>query len=321
MQLRTPLIILLLLGIGLGFSLPIPSAVVRAVAVLFLALVAYESVARIKTVDGLSAKIRDWTIVFAVFKMLTFTVVGYYLGLPWIDAALLASLLLSVADNHPFLALESVWSSPIATLLPFVILAFLDPSVPLSFQDQFFALALRMLTGIGVGVVGGMLLLSAAHRTRNSWHPFLALVAALFVFFVSQYFGGFGLLGVVTLGIFAGRTAVKKSLTLEGPFLDVVAAIGIVLLGMLVQIPRTAEFLHITLILLGVSIVIRFVALKVCRVKKDVLRLTLAPRGLPMAAVLLALAANQLASPYVVALGVALLVGFNVVALIGKRFS
>ncbi|HSU73014.1 MAG TPA: hypothetical protein VLJ21_04150 [Candidatus Binatia bacterium] len=316
MELRSPLILLLLLGIGLGFSIPLPVEVVSAVSLLFLALVAFESVVRIKlhALDTMSLRMLKWVVVFTVFKLLAFSFAGQLLGLPVQDAVLLATLLLSVGGSHPFLALESTWASPLATLLPFVVLSFRDPAVPGAFLDQFLALALRMVTSIGVGIFGGVLLLSAMHRIRNTFHALASVIAAVIVFIVTTLFGGFGLIGVAALGLFIGNTGIKKTLSLEGPVLDVVGVIGVIVLGMSVTLPRTQEFIVLALALLAISVVIRLLAL--AKVGKDILPLALAPRGLPMVAVLLALAP---VAPQVVALGTALLVGYDVLALVGKH--
>lgn len=321
MELRSPLTLLLLLAVGLSFSpLSVPSDVVRAVALVLLSLVAFEGIARVKlhALDSSALRMLRWVLVFAAFKLLAFTLIGKYLGLEWVEALLLATVLLSISGKDPFLAEEKVWTTPLAMLLPFVVLGFADPTVAPSFLDQFTWLALKLIVSIGVGIFLGVLMISLLRKVRVTWHPEVLVLGSIATFLLSQHLEGYGLLAVAALGLFVGNASLKKSLTLEGPVLDIVAAVGVVLLGLSTSIPLTRDFFILAGALLAASLVLRYVALLIGGVRKEMWPVLLAPRGIPMAAVLLGILGDTLVSPVLIALGVVLLITYNLLALVGK---
>lgn len=323
-KLRIPDVLLLLItGVCLSIItfggervLSFPPLFLTSIGVIALALILFDSMARVKLreLDSFSFKALKLVLVFTLLILVGFSAAAHYLaGFSWWLALLLAALLsgtspdivlslLGTSKHHTIelLKLESIFNTPLTVLLPFIVLDIaggFEAGVTQEFVTHFARFLTELVSGIGAGVIVALVLLKVIKKAHNTPYEFLAIIVAILVSYVlAENLNGNGVLAVTTLGLFFGNSILKDKrhlLTFESLIARSLYIFVFVLLGLVLSLPLTLEFFLSSLSLFGVYLLIRFVAvgLSVKSSFKELIFATLnCSKGVATATVLFALA-------------------------------
>ncbi len=165
------------------------------------------------------------------------------------------------------LKFESVINTPIIVLIPFIILDLMEIDTGiLTFADQFLPFLQQIITGIGTGVVVGLIVFRFMRRFYSEkLSPLSLITAALLTYVLSENLGGNGVLAVTTLGIFFGNVTVKKKVELQefsSMLSNVLEILVFILIGFLVPLELNLGFFLKSVVLFFIMILIRFFAIQ-----------------------------------------------------------
>jgi cell volume regulation protein A len=118
-------------------------------------------------------------------------------------------LLKKQADILTILKMESIINSPLAVLIPFLFLSFLESAptevlVPTVYISQFW---LMIAAGVGGGLVIGFAVASILDRMLEEYTPLLLFALALLTYGLVEAVGGSGMLAAAVAGCIIGNTA------------------------------------------------------------------------------------------------------------------
>ena len=118
-------------------------------------------------------------------------------------------LLKKQADILTILKMESIINSPLAVLIPFLFLSFLEAAptevlVPTVYISQFW---LMIAAGVGGGLVIGFAVASILDRMLEEYTPLLLFALALLTYGLVEAVGGSGMLAAAVSGCIIGNTA------------------------------------------------------------------------------------------------------------------
>lgn len=199
------------------------------------------------------------------------------------------------ADILTILKMESIINSPLAVLIPFLFLSFLEsaPSevlVPTVYISQFW---LMIAAGVGGGLVIGFAVTSILDRMLKEYTPLLLFALALLTYGLVEAVGGSGMLAAAVSGCIIGNTAFahrKAAKKFHSEISDMLRISIYTLLGAQVFLDLNpllilAEILFVVLVFAVRPILITFLAREV---EADYESMTLlkwvAPRGISAAA-------------------------------------
>lgn len=296
-------------------------------AILALAMIVFDGSSRfsISEFDQLSTKTLELSILFMVFNTIlitailnifyyNFTAQGILLGI--VLGVIMAgtdpaSIFILLGDKHhkvlQFLRVESLLNTPIMVIIPFLLVEIVKElntgevisRTIVEFITPFFQ---QIIVGIGTGVLIGIIVLKAMRKWYSeSLSPVALLGAALISYILAENIGGNGVLAVAVLGLVFGNSYVRQKGTLQ-EFSSIVGfALQImvfVLLGTMVQLPKSLTFWLASLTILLGTLVCRYVAINIIvkneYSKKERLFMTLnIPKGIALAVVALTFAVTQ----------------------------
>ncbi len=272
-----------------------PDVFLHGLAILGLAMVAFDSAARLRfrELDTSHRNAARLAFVNALFMLVFLTASAkYLLGESLLNSILLASLLIGTSAEHGLLKLESMVSTPLAVVLPFIALSLIQLGATLPF-------AMNIIIGIGTGIFAGVILFKLIqHAHEKTYSPLVLIIAALLSYVLAERLGGSGVLAAGALGIFLGNVYAKQKITLlDGRMGNALTILAFILAGLLVDIPYSAEFFITSGILFAAYLVLRFVAARISMKQSihETIYMTLnAPKGNATAVVLFALLAYQI---------------------------
>jgi len=168
------------------------------------------------------------------------------------------------------LEIESIINTPITVLIPLIILNI--------YQGIFQAQALlttflqSIMTGIGAGLFLGLVSFRLMKKQYlENISPLVVIALALISYSVAEYLGGSGVLSVTVLGLIFGQSILKEKEELQkftAIFTNFLKIIVFVLLGVMLKIPFTFNFLLKATILFTIYLAIRYLAVHVTFLKQ-----------------------------------------------------
>ncbi len=324
-KIKIPDVLLLLItGILFGATsykgqplIQFPELFLISIAILALALIVFDSTARwrIKELDALSLQAMKITIVTIIFQIILFSLAAYYLlGIAGWLAILFATILCGTGPEVllplvtkknkalSILKLESLFNTPLTVIFPFIVIELMQNvkgQLMTSLIDQLVPFIMKFIVGLGAGVFVGIILFKIMQKSYTSVYSSLAvIIAALLSYVLAENLGGSGVLAVTALGLFFGKTLEKQRETLlsvEGALAKALYILVFILLGLIVHLPLTKEFILNSLMMFGIYLLIRFIAILVSMRKehnlKEKIFLTLnSPKGIATATVVFIIA-------------------------------
>jgi cell volume regulation protein A len=283
--------------------LEFPSQFLTSIGILALVMIVFDSSSRfkLKEFDQLSLYALKLTGAFLFFNMLFLTIAlifvfGLKFNLFYILLALLFSALMSGTDPGAVLSMfgqtknkvvkileiESLINTPLVVLLPFIFLDLMNKIVgksisTIQFFDQLFPFLkdflLRLIAGIGAGVLIGIIIFKVMRKQYSGvLSPLSIITAALMTYILAENLGGNGVLAVTTLGLFFSNVYVKQKVELlefSSIFTNALEILVFVLIGLIIDIPRTPEFLMQSFLLFVIYILIRFLSVQLSFKKEE----------------------------------------------------
>ncbi len=286
LKFKVPDVLLLMLaGLAVGTSYDFSHYdFLAGLAVFFLVMIIFESTSKFKVTEVLKASPRALKLasIFLVFCIIFLTLFTHLLfskdllsGTSFLLSAVFAALMSGTSAEAvltmlkgrrekiiEILKFESILNTPLAVLIPIIILSFHNGSMNTgSLTLQFLQ---NIMAGVGAGLVLGIFIFELMKkRYIPQISPLAAVASALFAFVVAEKIGGSGVLSVTTLGLLFGAYQIKEKLEIE-KFINIFTAflkiVVFILLGVIISIPANAIIILKSLLLFAIYILIRFSA-------------------------------------------------------------
>jgi len=284
------ILLLLLIGVGLGridykggSLIEFPELFMTGISILALVMIVFDSSSRfsLKKVDYFSLHTLWLSIIFLIlnlmfltaFTMLIFNVESIFLAL--IFAALMSgtspAVVLSMFKNvknkvFDFLGLESLLNTPLVVLMPFIILdlktTLKDELVIATFIDQLVPILQQFVVGIGSGVLIGLIMFKFMRKVYSVvLSPLAVITSALLAYIIAENLDGNGVLAVTAMGLLFGNVYLKQKFQLKefaSVFSNSLEILVFVLIGIVIAIPFTTDFLIKSMALFLIYLLIRF---------------------------------------------------------------
>lgn len=175
-----------------------------------------------------------------------------------------------------FLQIESVLNTPFVVLLPFIIIDLMESvwqeGILPTLLEQFLPFIQQFVTGIGAGVLIGLIFFKFMRkRYSQKLSPLAMVTGALLTYILAENLGGNGVLAVSTLGLFFGNILVAQKEHLKefsSVFTNALEILVFVFIGLMIDIPFTLGFFLRSLLLFILYLGIRFAAIELT-FKKD----------------------------------------------------
>ncbi|HII71293.1 TPA: hypothetical protein HA265_00895 [Candidatus Woesearchaeota archaeon] len=280
-------------GIGLRFIridgtpiFHIPQEITLALGVLTLILVVFDASSKFKLKDigmhfGGAIKL---TLFFMFFTLALFTIATNFLT----GASVFVSLIFAacMAGTSPdiaiavlggakskivdFLEIESIINTPIIVLVPFIIIDLFQEMKEMTWTavaPQLIPFLQQIITGVGTGVVVGLLVFKVMSRFyEEKLSPIAVVAAALLTYVLAEHLGGNGVLAVTTMAVIFGNLYIVHKQVL-GSFISIFSSffqvLVFILIGLIIQIDFSMMFLLKSMVLFAAYLLIRLAALEV----------------------------------------------------------
>ena len=288
------MLLLIIIGIIAGYVeydgvkiFEFPSVFLVCIATLALVMIVFDgsSKMKFKEIDELSSKALKVTGLAMLFNMLLGGLVCYLL---FFNEFKIANIILSLvfgvlmAGTDPgsvfimfkdsthkllkFLKVEAIVNTPLVVLIPFILLEFIS-GTEVSIISKLGPFLQQIFTGIGTGLVMGIIIFKLMKKAYSQQYSPIALLATtLITYIASENLGGNGVLAVATLGLIFGSVYIKNKSDLSG-FSSLLSTsleiLVFVLVGIIIDIPWEPWFIIKSFILFIILILCRYLALKI----------------------------------------------------------
>ena len=293
-KLKIPnLLLLILVGMGIGYITYQGKPIIQfsplfltSLAIITLAMVVFDSSSKFnfKRFDTLSASALKLSLIFLTLNIIVLSALTYYLFKP-------ASLLLAVmfaavvsGTDHPsilmilgkahsklfeLLKVESIINTPLTVLIPFLLIDIIKDAAGSTLSiisSQILPFTQQFVAGIGMGVLISLLFFRFMKKYYSQVLSPLALITvALLTYLGAEIIGGNGVLAVTTAGLMFGNLYhvkhKKKLQQFEDIFSQVFEILVFVLIGSMIKIPWTADFLMPASLLFLGYLMLRFLSI------------------------------------------------------------
>ena len=326
--------VLLLVLVGMLLGIPriegerlisFPSQFLMAIGILALVMIVFDSASRLKLweVTTLSTSTLKLVIGFIFFTSLLLTLLTklFFGIISWPLSLLFATLMagtdpatvLVIMENEKHkvfevLKLESIINTPFVVLFPFLILDVMKSmqgggatgALLLSLADYWAPFLKQFVTGIGTGIIIGLIVFKLMSRHYSEKiSPMAIFTAALLTYVLAELLEGNGVLAVTVLGLFFGNIVIshKDQLLKVSSFLSSsLEVLVFILIGMIIHIPSKIGFILKSFALFMLYLGIRWITLQLTLRRefsqKELGFMTLnAAKGIAVATVIFALSA------------------------------
>ncbi|MBR9692332.1 hypothetical protein GOV07_00185 [Candidatus Woesearchaeota archaeon] len=266
-----------------------PNEFMIALSLLTLAMIVFDGSSRftLQELDKKSTRAMELVLAFIMMNIILLGPLTMMLVLDWSLRGVLLALVFAVvmAGTDPgsvfvmlgetkhkvldFLRLEAILNTPIVVIIPFLLLDIIRGvatlSVASTFSDLLVPFLQQVIVGVGTGMLVGILVfrLMRKHYSKQL-SPVVVMATVLLTFAVAESLSGNGVIGVATLGLLFGNSYVKRKgqlvefSTILSTSLEILV---FMLLGMLVMIDFTMGFFIKSLVLFGVAVLARYLAI------------------------------------------------------------
>ncbi|MFH0867706.1 MAG: cation:proton antiporter [Candidatus Woesearchaeota archaeon] len=286
------ILLLLLIGIGLGRVeykggplIYFPELFLTGISILALVMIVFDSASRfkLKRFDYFSLHNLWLSFIFLVFNLIFLTIFTMLIfGIESVFPALIFAALMSGTDPaavlamlknssnkvFEFLKLEALLNTPLVVLLPFIILdlkrTLEDKLVISTFIEQLVPLLQQFVVGIGSGVLIGLIMFKFMRKKYSVvLSPLAVITSALLAYIIAENLDGNGVLAVTAMGLLFGNVYLKQKFQLQefaSVFSNSLEILVFVLIGIMIAIPFSLEFLIKSTMLFIIYLLIRFFA-------------------------------------------------------------
>ncbi len=290
-------LLFVLIGAGLG-AIPyngaplieFPTMFIASISLLALAMLVFESTVKIKLkhFDTLSLKTMRLVVVVTLFELIVPSAAMYLMFQGSVSPAMAILFASMIVGTDPsvilpllqgvksrvvdILKLEAILNTPFTVLLPFLVFDLIQSveKIPLAstFIDQIGPFLAKFVSGLGAGLLVGLILFKVLRRAYSKTYSPLAIVlSALLAYVLAEGLGGNGVLSVTTLGLFVGNISFREKvdlLNLESVLARALYILVFVLIGSIIKVPLTLEFLIKSFAVFFVYLLARYLAVTFC---------------------------------------------------------
>jgi len=291
------ILLLIFLGIALNQihyqGMPLisfPLIFLTSISILALVLVVFDAASRfkLKEFDTFSLQALKLVFFFLIFNLIFLTLFTLLLfkEIASVWLALLFAAMMSGTDTLAavvilkntksrvveLLEIESILNTPFVIVTTFIILDLMKSFEPglivTQFIEQIGPFLQQIITGIGAGVLIGLLILKIMRRWYSETLSPLALITgALLTYILAENLGGSGVLAVTVTGLFFGNIYIKEKQSLHEfstIFANSLEILVFVLVGLVISIPISSAFFIKGLLLFILYLLIRFFTIHFC---------------------------------------------------------
>ena len=177
------------------------------------------------------------------------------------------------------LEIEAIMNTPVVLVISFVLLDLIKNLM--QGQGDFFSsfiaevpvLLAQIIVGIGAGMVVGLIVFKTMQKAySHQFSPVAIITSALLSYILAENLNGNGVLAVATLGLLFGNIYVKEKVQLQEFSYMLSNALEIlvfVLVGLMIKVPLTKEFIVNSLFLFALLVLARLGAVFVTLKKED----------------------------------------------------
>ena len=285
------ILLLLLIGIGLGRveynKAPLiyfPDIFMASISVLALVMIVFDSASRLKLrkFDYFSLHALWLSAAFLIFNLIFLTLFTRIIfGIEPLSIAIVFSVLMAGTDTgavlsmlrnagngvFDFLKLEAHFNTILVVLLPFLIIDFGKTFRGLTPQSisQIWPLLQQPVVGIAAGVLMGLVMFKFMRKGYSAvLSPLAVITSALLAYVIAENLDGNGVFAVASMGILFGAVHLSHKSQLQSfasVFLNSLGILVFVLIGIVVSIDFSADFLMRSIVLFLIYIWIRFMAI------------------------------------------------------------
>ncbi len=304
-----------------------PPLFIATLALLALVMIVFESTSRFKyrdlddfSLSALKLTMTFFFITFVVLSVLTNIIFSLKnLFLATLFAALMAgtsagAVMTMVKETKneviKLLQIESIFNTPLIVIIPFVIVDLMSSIGVVSssffiskFMEQLVPFLQQIVTGIGAGVIIGLLAIKILRAQYSQVLSPLALIAAaLLTYVLAENIGGNGVLAVTAMGFLFGNVVVKEKGHIQefssifSVFLELMV---FVLVGLLIEVPLTFVFISKSLFLFAIFLIVRFISVEISfrdkqyNFKEKLFLSLVVPKGIATAVVAISLIGSK----------------------------
>lgn len=285
------ILLLLLIGIGLGRIdykgtplISFPEIFMTGISILALAMILFDSWSRLKLKKDYFSLHALWlSIVFLIFNLIFLTAFTMAIfDVSSIFLALIFSALMSGTDHavaipmfkgtknnvFEFLSLESLLNAPLVVLIPFIVLDLkeaLKGDIGIIFIGQIAPLLQQFAVGIAAGVLMGFVMFKFMRKKYSAvLSPLAVITSALLAYLIAENLNGSGVFAVASMGLLFGAVHLSHKPQLQSfasVFSNSLGILVFVLIGIVVSIDFSADFLIKSLLLFLGYILIRLASI------------------------------------------------------------
>ncbi|MBW2963433.1 cation:proton antiporter [Candidatus Woesearchaeota archaeon] len=237
-----------------------------AVAIIALIMIVFDSTSRlnIKSLKQATTPALKVTIFFIILELIVITVsTKIIFNISWFIAVLFSTIVVGTDPSSviailknlkhraiTFLEIESIINTPLTVILPFVVIEMsktfnINTLLP-QFVEQVSPLLQQIITGVGAGMVVGLIVFKAMEKQYSEiLSPVTLISSALLTYILAETLGGNGVLAVTTLGIFFGNIYLKKKrilMTFGSLFSNLFEILVFLFLGLSIVPPTQYDF-------------------------------------------------------------------------------
>lgn len=298
-----------------------------SIGIIAMVMVVFDSASRFKfkEFDDLSLQSLKLIVVFLLLNLLilaplTMVMAGFPFKLYFFILALIfasamsgtdAAIVLTVFKGAKskvtnFLEVESLLNTPVTVLMPFILLDVaigLGIGEKINFIKHVIPFLTQFVAGIGAGVLVGILLFKVMRKYYSEQlSPLAIIVSALLTYILAEWIGGNGVLAVTALGLVFGSVYIKQKVFLmefSSIFSSSLQIFVFVLVGFIIALPPTPDFLIKSSALFAVYVLVRFLAVHISfttryNLKEKLFMSFTMPKGIAVAVVVFSLAGYNL---------------------------
>jgi len=167
------------------------------------------------------------------------------------------------------LEVEALINTPLIVLLPFIMIDFIKSVEVMfsKFMEQIGPFIQQFVTGIGAGIVVGLIIFKIMKRKYSeTLSPLTIITSALITYILAENLGGNGVLAVTTMGLFFGNVYVTHKVQLKEVsafFANSLEILVFILVGLIIRIPFNYIFILKSIMLFVIYLIIRYIAVLV----------------------------------------------------------
>lgn len=271
-----------------------PDTFLTSISVLALVMIIFDASSRFKLREftNLSTQALKLTGIFLLLNVLflTFFTFKIFPTSSVFMALLFSTLMSGTAPDAVFMMLkksknrifellevEALINTPLIVLLPFVMLDFIRSVkvefILTKFVEQIGPFIQQFVTGIGAGIVVGLIVLRVMKKGYSeTLSPLTIITAALLTYILAENLGGNGVLAVTTMGLFFGNIYVTHKIQLREVssfFANSLEILVFILIGLIIKIPVDIAFILKSILLFVIYLLIRYAAISLSFRKLD----------------------------------------------------